>query len=94
MQCTFCKKENDVAIPVGRRESCLHCGQDLHICLNCLHYDRSSYNECRENSADRVVDKDRSNFCDYFSPQKNTVTGEKLSESQLAKMKLAELFKK
>jgi len=27
-----------------------------------------SNNSCRENQADRVVDKERSNFCDYFRP--------------------------
>jgi len=25
-------------------------------------------NQCRESSADRVVDKERSNFCDWFKP--------------------------
>jgi hypothetical protein len=26
-------------------------------------------NQCRESSADRVVDKERSNFCDWFKPR-------------------------
>lgn len=32
----------------------------------CTFYDQNSYNDCREPSADRVVEKEKSNFCDYF----------------------------
>ncbi len=35
--------------------------------MNCMHYDTKAYNECRETSADRVQEKDRSNFCDHFA---------------------------
>lgn len=52
---------------VGRSAACSKCGADVHVCKNCLHYDEHSYNECREPQADRVVDKTRSNFCDFFS---------------------------
>lgn len=51
---------------VGRRESCSKCSNDLHACKNCKFYDRTAYNECREPQAERVLDKDNSNFCDYF----------------------------
>ena len=66
-RCFSCKKilkraEN----VVGRRECCPFCGADLHVCLNCLHYDPAAYNQCRETQAERVLDKNRSNFCEYF----------------------------
>ena len=32
----------------------------------CQHYDKSAYNECREPNADRVLDKEKANFCDYY----------------------------
>tara|TARA_R110000868_G_scaffold97619_17_gene268676 strand:- start:5675 stop:5851 length:177 start_codon:yes stop_codon:yes gene_type:complete len=32
----------------------------------CRFYDSSSYNECRETQADRVADKNKSNFCGFF----------------------------
>jgi hypothetical protein len=35
--------------------------------LNCTHYDPRAYNGCREPHAERVLDKDRSNFCDFFA---------------------------
>jgi hypothetical protein len=53
---------------VGRRDECHKCRADLHACKNCLHYDPKAYNECREPSADVVQEKERSNFCDYFTP--------------------------
>jgi hypothetical protein len=33
----------------------------------CKFYDARVYNECKESNADRVVDKEKDNFCDYFS---------------------------
>lgn len=51
---------------VGRRETCLRCGGDLHCCLNCRFHDAAYNNECREPQAERQVDKDRGNFCEYF----------------------------
>lgn len=53
---------------VGFREECYKCHTDLHVCKNCLHYDPKAYNECRETQADVVREKERANFCDYFSP--------------------------
>jgi len=32
----------------------------------CGFYDTSAYNECRESNADRILEKEKSNFCDYF----------------------------
>ena len=52
---------------VGRRDTCLQCGADLHCCLNCTFYELTAHNQCREPQAERQVDKQVGNFCDYFS---------------------------
>jgi len=52
---------------VGRRDLCLQCGYDLHCCLNCTFYDPACHNQCRETQAERQVDKQAGNFCEYFS---------------------------
>ena len=52
----------------GRQDTCRKCGLDTRVCKNCIHYDRAYNNDCRESQADRVVEKERSNFCDYFRP--------------------------
>jgi hypothetical protein len=64
--CQSCKKEIPADLFVGRQEQCPFCRADLHGCLNCVFYERGAYNDCREGQAERVLDKSRSNFCDYF----------------------------
>ena len=51
---------------VARSESCISCKNDLHSCIQCANYDIGAYNSCREPQAERVLDKERSNFCDHF----------------------------
>lgn len=65
--CFSCQKQVESDGIVGRKDECPHCNADLHVCKNCQHYDESSYNECKETSAERVLEKERSNFCDFFS---------------------------
>jgi hypothetical protein len=52
---------------IGRRQTCLHCDADLHCCRNCRFFDMSAHNQCREPQAERQVDKERGNFCEYFA---------------------------
>jgi len=65
-RCFHCKKVLEGAKRPGRAESCPHCGSDVRVCLNCGFYDAKSYNECREPVAERVVDKEKANFCEFF----------------------------
>lgn len=51
---------------VGLKDTCEKCMADIHCCKMCNFYDVSSYNECRESSAERIVDKEKANYCDYF----------------------------
>jgi hypothetical protein len=65
---------------------------DLHCCLNCSFYDIGTYNDCREPQAERVLDKSRSNFCDFFKFKKTAkATG---AADSGTKDKLESLFKK
>lgn len=93
VKCVKCGAEIDLSggRPVGRSETCDSCRADLHACIQCTHYDPSAYNQCREPNADRVVEKERANFCDYFVlGQGQSVGGEKKSD---ALKKLDDLFK-
>jgi hypothetical protein len=92
MHCFFCKKEIKAREKIGRRDTCPHCGRDLKCCKQCKFYDVHAYNECREVSAERVVDKERSNFCDYFVPR--GATRRNMNPSEEAKQALEALFKK
>lgn len=54
---------------LGRQDTCVHCGADTRVCKNCKNYDRAYNNECREEQAPRVVEKEKSNFCEWFQPR-------------------------
>ena len=58
----------------------------------CQFYDPKSYNQCRESSADRVHDKEKANFCDYFKIGSSNINPEKEREDAIAKANA--LFKK
>lgn len=92
LSCFHCKKNNTYSEKVGFRDECLHCKNDLHVCKNCEFYDVKAYNECRETSADVVREKDRANYCDFFSPSKKTAS----FSDEKARLKAAAeaLFKK
>ena len=49
-----------------RHEECLKCQSSLHCCRMCVFYDKSSYNECREPLAERILEKEKANFCSYY----------------------------
>jgi len=92
MQCTFCKARIDRRDKIMRSDTCPKCGKNLHCCKQCKFYDPHAYNECREVSAERVVDKERANFCDYFLPRGST--RESVNPAMDARRALDALFKK
>ena len=66
--CWHCGKELG-PLDYGRQDSCPGCGRDTRACKGCANYEPSADNSCREPQAERVVDKERANFCDYFKPR-------------------------
>lgn len=68
MICAACNADLGEVGRVGRRDGCPRCGADLRSCRNCRFHDPRLSNECCEPQAERVVDKARSNFCEYFAP--------------------------
>ena len=93
--CFSCGKDFnfDSGYKIGRKEECPHCGADAHVCLNCSYYDKAAYNECKEPSAERVLDKDRSNFCDYFQLRANAQEASHTNSRAQAIDDLEKLFK-
>jgi hypothetical protein len=81
--CWNCGKELG-PLDYGRQDSCPGCGRDTRTCKGCIHYDKGSNNDCRESQADRVVDKERANFCDYFKSSSGPGGGAKSRDSMKA----------
>ena len=79
-------------VMVSRSDTCPHCRADLRCCKMCQFYDTKAYNDCRESMADRVVEKEKSNFCDYYKFGPGSNDAEKQRQDALAKA--TALFKK
>ena len=51
---------------IPRSEECPKCFAAVRSCMMCEFYDTKAYNECREPMAERITEKEKSNFCDYY----------------------------
>ena len=93
--CQACGAENQVDGIIGRRDACQNCGADLRACRQCRHYDTSTADDCREPQAERVVDKEKANFCDFYQPAQGApqTGGGSITKSD-AEKKWEELFGK
>jgi hypothetical protein len=77
----------------GRLEACPQCGADLKVCLNCIHFDRTVAEQCKERRADLVQEKHMANFCEYFDMAKRVWGGKGADQrEQAARDKLKKLF--
>ena len=65
--CWYCGSPVTDPDPIGRSARCLDCGKDLRACKNCRFFLSGARGDCRETSAEPQADKERANFCDWFS---------------------------
>ena len=82
----------DLILPMSRREECSACEADQHVCRLCKHYAGQLANQCREDRAEFIADKERANFCDYFAPKTGAYQPKDVAGSRQARAQLAELF--
>lgn len=94
MECWSCQKVIELDHKPGRQEECPHCFAPLHVCLNCRFYDEFAHNQCKEPQAERVPEKDRANFCDYFESASAGASTPRYHTKADAQKKWDELFKK
>ena len=94
MNCSFCHETLNIAEKVNRNDTCPHCDRDLRCCKQCKYFDPSAYNECREVLADRITEKERANFCDYFVLRGSKRGSGSANRTKDAKQALEDLFKK
>lgn len=95
MNCCFCSETIAIEQKISRRDTCPRCDRDLRCCKQCHFFDPHAYNECREVAAERIVDKGRANFCDFYVPKGEKVgRGGSANRTKEAKAALEALFKK
>ncbi|MDR1587104.1 MAG: hypothetical protein LBS57_06590 [Treponema sp.] len=66
--CWYCGSPITAEEPFGRSLRCPNCGRDLRSCGNCRFYLPGARGDCSESGAEPPADKERANFCDWFSP--------------------------
>jgi len=77
---------------VGRRDVCPGCGDDLHSCLNCRHYDPNVAKACKEPFAEVPSNHRDANFCEFFQIGEGGIGGR--SDLNAAVSAAEALFKK
>jgi hypothetical protein len=81
-----------VGVKVGRHDGCPHCGADLKCCKNCRHYDPNVHNQCLEQTAEFIRDREKANFCAHFDFRDGDAPAPS-EEKEAALSKLEALFK-
>ena len=96
LYCFSCSKKLDLnhGQKIVKNEECPYCYASLHSCRMCHYYEPQAYNQCREPNAERIVEKEKANYCDFYLVK--TETG-KASQNKSKSDLLAQaeaLFKK
>ena len=82
----------EVPVPFARVAECPRCRADLHVCRMCEFFDPGVRRGCKEPVADEVSDRERANFCGYFTPAAGLGPGTEEQASQAARDALDDLF--
>jgi hypothetical protein len=93
--CHFCGTEVKNPREVFRNSTCPSCQKDLKICLNCRFYSPGAHWDCGETIDEQVKDKDRANFCTFFSfrtEAPGTEPAQQPDARQQARRKIDKLF--
>lgn len=89
--CWSCNGEIEIIDKIVRSDTCPHCGTDLRCCKNCKLYDPNAHNECRESTTLYVPDKERANFCEFWTFRDGA---HDIADKNATLSKLESLFKK
>jgi len=81
-----------LSLPLSRQDECPSCGNYLHVCKMCRHFDAHVPRQCREDGAEDVKEKDRLNFCDWYVPSDSAFDGARKDEEDKARSALDALF--
>ena len=64
--CWNCSKNTGIKGRVTRNDFCPHCQADLRCCRGCKQFDPTRRFHCREPIETSIVNKEKSNFCDFY----------------------------
>ena len=79
-------------LPLSRRETCKQCEAEQHVCRLCRFFKEHASDQCTEDRAEQVSNKELANFCDYFDPKPGAWQAGTDTAQQKAADDLAALF--
>ena len=82
----------DLILPVSRRETCRACEAEIHTCRMCRHFAPNRLDQCLEERAEDVSNRELANFCDWFDPVPDAFSRTQGTGDDAAKAALAALF--
>lgn len=93
LQCWKCGADlKSVPRPFSRFAECPGCKTELHVCRMCRHYDLRYVGQCNHDFADKVLQKEKANFCSHFKPSPRAFVGGAAPEKEKAQQELQSLF--
>ena len=93
IQCFRCGASLEaLTLPISRRDHCPECSSAVHVCRMCSHYARDAIGQCVEDDAEEVLDKENTNYCEWFTPRANAFDPAERGQQQRAEAELASLF--
>ncbi|HZS43993.1 MAG TPA: hypothetical protein VFC63_02735 [Blastocatellia bacterium] len=95
-RCSLCGSVVPKLETITFTTQCPKCKSDLHSCKNCIHFDTSARNECRQPIQERIKKKDMANNCTFYQPRQTveretTTSSERITDARSA---FDKLFKK
>ena len=68
-RCNRCGHSLAAGQAIAVDATCPDCGEDVHSCTNCSHFDTSARFECRQELSEPIPKKAKRNQCELFSPK-------------------------
>jgi hypothetical protein len=91
-KCWHCNHELQ-SVDYGREANCLSCGKPTRVCRNCRWYAPSRPNQCEEPGVERVLEKEKANFCELFEPSMTPLSDGAPSSEDVLRQAAEDLFK-
>ncbi|MEJ2609288.1 MAG: hypothetical protein P8179_04170 [Candidatus Thiodiazotropha sp.] len=91
-RCWHCSQELKSS-DYGRETTCLKCGKPTRVCLNCRWYAPGRPNQCEEPAVERVMEKDKPNFCELFEATLEPKVKGKSTSDETIRQAAEDLFK-
>lgn len=93
LSCWKCGADlKSVPRPFSRFAECPACKTELHVCRMCRHYDLRYVGQCNHDFADKVLEKEKANFCSHFKPNPRAFEGRSDPEKEKVQQGLESLF--